>query len=81
MAETVFSHQKNDVSFTIDGKLVVLVEHQSTVNANMPLRFLLYVARVLENYIARKKAVYGRKLVKAAAVGVLGGVKSRRVGG
>ena len=38
----------NDVSFTIDNKLVVLVEHQSTINENMPLRMLLYVARSYE---------------------------------
>jgi hypothetical protein len=30
----------------------------------MPFRFLLPVARVLENHIAKKKIVYGRKLVK-----------------
>jgi len=38
----------NDVSFTIDNKLVILVEHQSTINENMPLRMLLYVARSYE---------------------------------
>ena len=30
----------NDVACLIDNKIIVLVEHQSTVNANMPLRFL-----------------------------------------
>jgi len=38
----------NDVAFTIDGKLVILIEHQSTVNRNMPLRMLLYLARIYE---------------------------------
>ncbi|MCL2772644.1 MAG: hypothetical protein FWD71_04765 [Oscillospiraceae bacterium] len=38
----------NDISFTLDNKLVVLIEHQSTINPNMPLRFLLYLARLYE---------------------------------
>ena len=33
----------NDVSCLIDNKIIVLAEHQSTVNANMPVRFLEYV--------------------------------------
>jgi len=35
---------KNDVSFMLDDKLLVLFEHQSTVNENMPIRCLLYCA-------------------------------------
>ncbi|WP_315602435.1 Rpn family recombination-promoting nuclease/putative transposase [Treponema socranskii] len=38
----------NDVACLVDGKIIVLVEHQSTINANMPLRFLQYVARLYE---------------------------------
>jgi predicted transposase/invertase (TIGR01784 family) len=38
----------NDVSFVIDGKIVVLIEHQSTINENMPLRMLLYIAKVYQ---------------------------------
>ena len=38
----------NDVACLVDGKIIVLVEHQSTVNANMPLRFLQYAARLYE---------------------------------
>jgi integrase len=38
----------NDLSFVIDDRLVVLIEHQSTFNPNMPLRLLLYIARVYE---------------------------------
>ena len=38
----------NDVSCLIDNKIIVLAEHQSTVNANMPVRFLEYVSRLYE---------------------------------
>ncbi|MHC6201604.1 hypothetical protein ACYULU_00220 [Breznakiellaceae bacterium SP9] len=30
LPETLFTHQRNDVSFLIDGRLVLLAEHQST---------------------------------------------------
>ena len=50
--KTVLYHGRyNDISFTLDNKLVVLIEHQSTKKPNMPLRFLLYLARLYENII------------------------------
>jgi len=51
------------VPFEIDGKLVVLVEHQSTINENMALRFLLYIGRIYEK-ITKGKNIYARKSVK-----------------
>ncbi len=39
----------NDVSMLINGKVVVLCEHQSTLNESMPLRCLLYIAKIYEN--------------------------------
>jgi predicted transposase/invertase (TIGR01784 family) len=47
----------NDISFLIDGKIVVLIEHQSTLNPNMPLRMLLYISRVYEN-ITQSDSLY-----------------------
>jgi len=35
---------KNDVSCQIEDRLIILIEHQSTINENMPLRFLEYIA-------------------------------------
>jgi predicted transposase/invertase (TIGR01784 family) len=55
--------QINDVSFTIDNRLVVLIEHQSSINANIPLRFLEYAGRVYEKIIDPKKK-YQEKLEK-----------------
>ena len=37
----------NDISFVFDFELM-LYEHQSTVNPNMPLRNLIYVTKVLQ---------------------------------
>ena len=64
LSETLFTHQKNDVSFIINRKLVILTEHQSTINENMPYRFLLPVAHLLENTITDKSMVYRQKVVK-----------------
>jgi len=57
-----FNDIRNDVSFTIGGKYVVLIEHQSTINANMPLRLLSYIARVFEK-LTDERAIYHEKLM------------------
>ncbi|MHC6202413.1 RpnC/YadD family protein [Breznakiellaceae bacterium SP9] len=64
LPETLFTHQRNDVSFLIDRRLVLLAEHQSTINENMPYRFLLPMAHVFENGITDKRLVYRQKLMK-----------------
>jgi len=62
--ESVFFNDfRNDVSFTIGGKYVVLLEHQSTINDNMPLRCLMYIAHVYEQ-ITDNRALYHKKLLK-----------------
>ena len=51
----------NDVSCLIDNKIIVLAEHQSTINDNMPVRFLEYAARLYEQ-IQNPRDRYSRKL-------------------
>ena len=53
----------NDVSCLIDNKIIVLAEHQSTINENMPLRFLQYIARLYEK-LQTPADRYLRKLSK-----------------
>jgi len=55
--------QLNDVSFTIDNRLVVLIEHMSTISDNLPLRLLMYIGRLYESIIDDEKR-YQRKLEK-----------------
>jgi len=52
----------NDISFEIGGKLVVLIEHQSSINPNMALRMLLYIARVLEK-IVKGRSLYSERCI------------------
>ena len=58
---------KNDVSFIFNNQLY-LFEHQSTPCPNMPLRDLLYVAKLYKNLTAQKKLdVYGSSMIKIPA--------------
>ena len=58
-----FDKQKNDISCSIDNHFLVLVEHQSTVNNNMPFRFLCYVTELLNNLIKNKRKLYQENLI------------------
>ena len=61
--QALYKTFNNDVSWEINGKLIVLVEHQSTVNENMPLRCLEYVTRIYEGIVPVKKR-YAEKVYK-----------------
>lgn len=50
LENAVYMNYKNDISFVFDFELM-LYEHQSTVNPNMPLRDLIYVTEVLQERI------------------------------
>ena len=60
---TFFNDVKNDVAFTLDGKFIILFEHQSTVNENMPLRCLFYAAKIYYRLIDAKM-IYRAALFK-----------------
>lgn len=51
----------------MDGKLVCFIEHQSTINPNMPLRFFIYAARTYERKFMSGELVYTSKLVRIPA--------------
>ena len=52
----------NDVSYLAENKIIVLAEHQSTINPNMPLRCLEYISRLYETLFESKEK-YSRKLL------------------
>lgn len=62
LESAVYMGMRNDLAFVIDFGLH-LYEHQSTVNNNMPLRFLLYVSAEYGKLVERKK-LFEEKLVK-----------------
>ncbi len=65
LENAVYMNYKNDISFVFDFELM-LYEHQSTCNPNMPLRDLLYVSRVLQNRI-KDENLYSKSLIKIPA--------------
>ena len=59
----IYPTQENDVSFLIDNRLVVLIEHQSTINKNMPFRLLEYIVRIYEKTVDTDKK-YQKNMIK-----------------
>ena len=63
-----YSNLKNDISFILDNMIVVLIEHQTTINPNMPLRFLSYVDEIYRMQTqSQQRKIYGKKLIKLPA--------------
>ena len=52
-----FGTLRNDISFDIEDRLIALYEHNSSINPNIGLRFLFYVAQLYETAMD-KKAMY-----------------------
>ncbi len=52
--DVIFKTMKNDISFVMDGKFVLLIEHQSSSNNNMCLRDLLYADELIRRMIDPK---------------------------
>ena len=61
--QALYKTFNNDVSWEINGRLIVLVEHQSTINENMPFRCLEYVTRIYEGIVPVNKR-YAEKVFK-----------------
>ncbi|MCM1118316.1 MAG: Rpn family recombination-promoting nuclease/putative transposase [bacterium] len=59
----LFIARKNDLAFTVKNRILVISEHQSTINENMPLRDLLYLGRTLEKLLD-ERSIYKRTLLK-----------------
>jgi hypothetical protein len=63
LRDALYMNQLNDLSFVAGGRLLFIIEHQSGLNRNMPLRILIYIARVYEKLIDRR-SLYRETLVK-----------------
>lgn len=61
--QVIFLGIENDISFIIDD-ILNLYEHQSTVNPNMPVRGLIYLGELYQNYIRLNQLdIYGKTQV------------------
>lgn len=66
LRDALYKDRVNDIPFLMEYKLIVLLEHQSTINENMPFRLLLYYARLLEKLMATEN-IYRKKLIRIPA--------------
>ena len=67
LKDAVFMKRKNDVALLVEMRLLML-EHQSTINPNMPLRGLQYYGDSMDGYIEKKQLnIYGKKRIKIPA--------------
>jgi hypothetical protein len=68
LENVLFMGRRNDVTFLLENKLVVLLEHQSTVCENMPVRLFIYLGGIYEMWLNAdekiRRAIYGTKLLK-----------------
>lgn len=62
LENAIYMSMRNDVSFIIDSRLS-LYEHQSTVNPNLPLRFLFYVSD-LYSVITKDANLYSTRITQ-----------------
>ena len=64
--DSLWMSVRNDVSFLVNGdEEMVLWEHQSTHNPNMPLRGLVYFAHLYGRWVERsKRNIYASTLIK-----------------
>ncbi|MBQ9168196.1 MAG: hypothetical protein IJX67_07300 [Oscillospiraceae bacterium] len=62
ITNVLFAGIHNDSAFTVKNRRIILSEHQSTINENMPLRDLLYIGTEYERYEAAENR-YKRKRI------------------
>lgn len=63
LEDVVYMGMKNDISFLLTD-ILNLYEHQSTFSPNLPLRGLLYFARLYQKIIGNEKKIYSGKLIQ-----------------
>ena len=62
LSDALFMERMNDISFVIEDKIVVLIEQQSTVNYNMPIRAAIYLGRIYEKLL-KEESIYQEKKI------------------
>jgi len=65
LEQVLYKSYYNDIAVLVDGQFILMIEHQSTINPNMPLRLLEYIARIYGN-IVDSTAKFSRHLVPLA---------------
>jgi hypothetical protein len=63
LSDVLYMDQINDIAFVLEGRLIVLIEHQSSINNNMPLRMLQYLSAEYAMIVDRKSLYKQKRIV------------------
>jgi hypothetical protein len=62
LKDEFFAAVENDLSFSFNEKIVILIEHQSTINKNITVRFLAYALNIYLKILGKR--LYDESLTK-----------------
>ena len=65
LEQVLYMDYYNDIAVMVNGQFILMIEHQSTINPNMPLRLLEYVSRIYGNMVD-SKAKFSDRLIPLA---------------
>ena len=51
LKDAIHNNRKNDLAFTVDSKMIVLIEQQSTDSPNLPIRMFIYLAKLYDKML------------------------------
>ena len=54
LEQVLYMDYYNDIAIMVNDQFILMIEHQSTINPNMPLRLLEYVTRIYGNKVDSK---------------------------
>ncbi|MDR2582219.1 MAG: Rpn family recombination-promoting nuclease/putative transposase [Fibromonadaceae bacterium] len=63
LSDVLYMNQINDIAFVLEGRLIVLIEHQSSINNNMPLRMLHYLSAEYDMIVDRKSLYKQKRII------------------
>jgi len=65
LEQVLYMDYYNDIAVLVNGQFILMIEHQSTINPNMPLRLLEYVSRIYGNLVD-SKSKFSHQLIPLA---------------
>ena len=65
LEQVLYMDYYNDIAVMVNDQFIMMIEHQSTINLNMPLRLLEYISRIYGNMVD-SKAKFSDKLIPLA---------------
>ena len=65
LEQVLYMDYYNDIAVMVNDQFIMMIEHQSTINPNMPLRLLEYVTRIYSNMID-SKSKFSNQLIPLA---------------